>query len=138
VNRDSRIVSGGSTLEDLEAYPRARAFRKAMYRVVQQLPEGKKFGLAGQVRRAAVSLTNNIEEGHGRFHFLDKIKFTLQSRGSLKESIDDLNDWEDDGYVRYRRAQKSSNESTVKEESSGYGEEAEIETIHESRFSESR
>jgi four helix bundle protein len=132
-----------------------------MYRVARQLPEMEKFCLADQIRRAAVSLTNNIAEGHGRFHFLDQIKFMLQARGSLQELIDDLNACEDeqylpsdqidslkeegwrlrqliDGYIRYLRVQKSSIESSVNEESLEYGEDVEIETIHESRFNESR
>jgi four helix bundle protein len=36
-----------------------------------------------QMRRAALSLTNNIAEGHGRYHYLDNIKFVLISRGAL-------------------------------------------------------
>ena len=77
-------------------YQVAREFRKAMYRVAKQLPEIEKFGLASQIRRAAVSLTNNIAEGHGRFHYLDQIKFMLQSRGSLEELMDDLNVCDDE------------------------------------------
>ena len=78
------------TFEDLEVYQVAREFRKAMYRVGRRLPEIEKFALASQIRRAAVSLTNNIAEGHGRFHFLEQIKFMLQARGSLEELLDDL------------------------------------------------
>src|SRR5712692_2145525 len=120
-----------STFEDLEVYQVAREFRKAMYRIGKRLPDIEKFGLASQVRRAALSLTNNIAEGHGRFHYLDQIRFTLQSRGSLEELIDDLNTCEDeqylpdgeiaslkqegwrvrqliDDYIRYLRQQKNS------------------------------
>src|SRR5437660_5030366 len=79
------------TFEDLEVYQAAREFRKAMYRIAARLPVEEKFALANQIRRAAVSVTNNIAEGHGRFHFLDQIKFTLQARGSLEELLDDLN-----------------------------------------------
>ena len=87
------------TFEDLEVYQTAREFRKAMYRVAKRLPQEEKFGLTSQVRRAAVSLTNNIAEGHGRFHFLEQIKFMLQSRGSLEELLDDLNVCTDEGYL---------------------------------------
>src|ERR1700737_231932 len=79
------------TFEDLEVYHLAREFRKKMYGVTPRLPDLEKFELASQIRRAAVSLTNNIAEGHGRYHFLEQIKFTLQSRGSLGGLIDDLN-----------------------------------------------
>src|SRR6266852_1518643 len=87
------------TFEDLEVYQVAREFRKAMYRVAKRLPEEEKFGLVSQVRRAAISLTNNIAEGHGRFHFLEQIKFMLQARGSLEELLDDLNACEDEHYL---------------------------------------
>ena len=78
--RESRVVNreSGSTFEDLEVYQVAREFRKAMYGVARELPESEKFGLTSQVRRAAVSLTNNIAEGHGRFHFPDQIRFTFR------------------------------------------------------------
>jgi four helix bundle protein len=87
------------TFEDLEVYQLAREFRTAMYRIAERLPDIEKFGLTSQVRRAAVSLTNNIAEGHGRYHFPDQIKFMLQSRGSLEELLDDLNVCEDEQYL---------------------------------------
>jgi four helix bundle protein len=87
------------TFEDLDAYKVAREFRKAMYGVAGRLPESEKFGLVNQIRRAAVSITNNVAEGHGRFHYLDQIKFMLQARGSLEELLDDLNVCEDEGYL---------------------------------------
>jgi four helix bundle protein len=148
-------VNRQSTFEDLEVYQVAREFRKAMYRLARQLPEIEKFGLVSQVRRAALSLTNNIAEGHGRYHYLDQIKFTLQSRGSLEELIDDLNACQDeqyvpiekiaslktegwrvrqliDGYIRYLRQQKNAS-STVQEMPPSYDDSAELED--DSRFS---
>ena len=70
----------------------------------------EKFGLASQIRRAAVSLTNNIAEGHGRFHFLEQIKFMFQSRGSLEELLDDLNVCEDETVLA------NSGDRTLKQE----------------------
>ena len=87
------------TFEDLEAYKAARGFRVTMYAVSRRLPDFEKFELASQIRRAAVSLTNNIAEGHGRWHFLDQIKFVLQARGSLEELLDDVNVCEDEKYL---------------------------------------
>jgi four helix bundle protein len=87
------------TFEDLEVYEAARQFRKAMYGVNRRLPAFEKFELGSQIRRAAVSLTNNIAEGHGRYHYLEQIKFNLQSRGSLEELLDDLNICEDESYL---------------------------------------
>jgi four helix bundle protein len=87
------------TFEDLEVYRQTREFRKAMYAVTRRLPDFEKFELASQIRRAAVSLTNNIAEGHGRYHFPDQIKFQLQARGSLLELMDDLNICSDENYL---------------------------------------
>jgi four helix bundle protein len=87
------------TFEDLVVYQVAREFRKAAYKVARPLPEIEKFALADQIRRAAVSLTNNIAERQGRFHFLEQIKFILQSRGSLEELIDDLKVCADEQYL---------------------------------------
>lgn len=87
------------TFEDLEVYRAAREFRKAMYDVTRRLPDVEKYELASQIRRAAVSLTNNIAEGHGRFHYPDQIRFILHSRGSLEELVDDLNVCLDENYV---------------------------------------
>jgi four helix bundle protein len=139
-----------STFEDLEVYQVAREFRKVIYRVTKPLPDIEKYGLAGQVRRAALSLTNNIAEGHGRYHYLDQIK-------SLEELIDDLNVCEDeqylpakeiaslkqegwrlrqliDGYICYLRDQKNSGGSSlVQETSSPYNDADEI--SDDSRFS---
>jgi four helix bundle protein len=79
------------TFEDLKVYQSASEFRKTMYAVARRLPEFEKYGLSSQIRRAALSLTNNIAEGHGRFHYPDQIRFVLHSRGSLEELGDDLN-----------------------------------------------
>ena len=87
------------TFEDLEVYKKARQFRRSMYRVTRKLPDLEKYELASQIRRASVSLTNNIAEGHGRYHYLEQLKFLFQARGSLQELIDDLNVCEDEQYL---------------------------------------
>jgi four helix bundle protein len=111
LNRESGgggdIMSGNplaSTFEDMEVYQVAREFRKSMYQIARNLPEIEKFVLAPQVRRAALSVTNNIAEGHGRYHYLDQIKFMLASLKQHGWRVRQLID----GYVRYLRIQKAS------------------------------
>jgi len=87
------------TFEDLEVYKKGRGFRKRMYAAARKLPDFEKYALGRQIRRAAVSVTNNIAEGHGRYHYLDEIKFQLQARGSLAELLDDLNVCQDENYL---------------------------------------
>ena len=136
------------TFEDLEVYQVARDFRKKMYGVARGLPNFEKYDLGSQIRRAAVSLTNNIAEGHGRYHFADQVRFFLGSRGSLQELVDDINVCADEkyleaeqiellksdawrvlglinGYLRYLRDRKVGSESIVHEESLNSTETAE-------------
>ena len=89
---------GYKSFEELEVYKAAREFRKKIYKLVKELPTEEKYNLAGQMRRAAVSLTNNIAEGHGRYFFQENIQFCRISRGSLMELIDDLNTCIDEEY----------------------------------------
>jgi four helix bundle protein len=98
-NASPTSVEKFQTFEDLEVYKAAREFRKAMYAVSRRLPDFEKYELGRQIRRASVSLTNNIAEGHGRFHYPDQIRFFLHSRGSLEELVDDLNVCFDENYL---------------------------------------
>jgi len=84
--------------EDLELYRAARSYRKSIYSLIESLPVDERFALAQQMRRAAVSLTNNIAEGYGRYNWQETIQFIRQSRGSLMELVNDLNICEDQSY----------------------------------------
>jgi hypothetical protein len=61
-----------------------------------------------------VSLTNKIAESHGRFHFLEQIKFMLQARGSLDELVDDLRSRTTESAFRVHES-RSDNELTEDE-----------------------
>lgn len=54
------------------------------------MPPEEKYELASQMKRASRSITNNIAEGYGRFHYKENTQFSRQSRGSLYELKDDL------------------------------------------------
>ena len=77
--------------EDLEVYQTAQAFRGRVYKLTNILPPEEKYALVQQMRRAAISLTNNIAEGYGRFTWQDTTHFCRQARGSLLELVDDIN-----------------------------------------------
>ncbi len=85
-------------LEDFELYKTARNLRKKIYQIVNELPDSEQFGLVPQMRRAAISISNNIAEGHGRWHYREAIHFCRIARGSVEEVIDDLNICIDENY----------------------------------------
>jgi four helix bundle protein len=98
-------------LDDFELYETARAFRRKIYSVARQLPESEKFSLNVQMRRAALSVTNNIAEGHGRWYYVDNARFCRTARGSVKELIDDLNICLDETYGDSRVVQTLKDEA---------------------------
>jgi four helix bundle protein len=54
--------------------------------------------LGSQMRRAAISVTNNIAEGRGRWYYHENIWFCRIARGSVGELIDDYDICCDEGY----------------------------------------
>ena len=73
-------------LEKLEVWVNAKDFAVAIYRdVVPSLPADEKWNLVQQLKRSAQSIPANIAEGHGRYHFLDNVRFCYIARGSLTE-----------------------------------------------------
>jgi len=76
--------------EDLECYKLALSVVRETYQVARRLPPEEKYNLADQMRRAAVSVTLNIAEGYGRYHYLDSLRFFYYARGSLNEVLSAL------------------------------------------------
>jgi len=76
--------------EDLEVWKKSRQLRIEIYELLKTFPAEEKFRLVDQLKRASRSVTTNIAEGHGRFHYLDNLKFCRNARGSLNEVMDHL------------------------------------------------
>jgi len=70
---------------DLLAWQKAMDLLELVYRLTLRLPSREAFGLAGQLRRAVVSVPGNIAEGHGRLHRGDFVRHLAIARGSLLE-----------------------------------------------------
>ena len=78
------------SFEDLECWQAATEVRRFVMSLVKKFPDKEKYSLANDMTRAARSVTHNIAEGFGRFHFQENIQFCRQSRGSLHELLDQL------------------------------------------------
>jgi len=79
-----------STFEDLEVWQAARALRREFAELVKRLSSDERYRLVDQILRASRSVTANIAEGYGRFHYQENIQFCRQARGSLFELVDHL------------------------------------------------
>lgn len=75
-------------LWESEVYKLARATSKEAWDVYKRFDWQIKKIMGDQWIRSVDSISANIAEGWGRFHFLDKNKFNYNARGSLFESLD--------------------------------------------------
>ena len=85
--------------KDLIVWQRAMQFAKLVYGLVKQLPVEERYALADQLRRAAASVPSNIAEGNGRAGNKDYAHFLAIARGSLYETITQLELAKELGYV---------------------------------------
>lgn len=89
-----------NSFEDLECWKEAVVLRKKIRTIIKSFPVDEKYKLTDQLIRASRSVTANIAEGYGRFHYLENSKFCRNSRGSLTEILDHLILAEEEGYIK--------------------------------------
>lgn len=84
----------------LQCWEDARDAKLFFYQFINtSLPKDERYNLDIQVRKASCSITANISEGYGRFHYGEAIQFYRISRTSLFELKDHLISCTDLGYV---------------------------------------
>ncbi len=121
-----------TSFEDLDCWETCREVRKYVMTLIKKFPSEEKYALTDGMKRSSRSITENIAEGFGRYHFQENIQFCLHSRGSLHELIDQFLTALDEeyitnseyskgrlfikkalaltsGYINYLRAAKSNN-----------------------------
>ncbi|MEM1308251.1 MAG: four helix bundle protein [Cyanobacteria bacterium P01_H01_bin.153] len=80
-------MAGGKiqSYRDLEVWQKGMALAEVCYRVTKTFPQAEVYGMVSQIRRAAVSIPDNIAEGYGREYRNDYVRFLRIAQGSLKE-----------------------------------------------------
>jgi four helix bundle protein len=73
------------SFRDLRVWQKAHEFVLAVCRYSESFPEREKYGLAHQLRRAAVSIPANIAEGFGKRSRAEKARFLNIAEGSVEE-----------------------------------------------------
>ena len=73
------------SFEDLDAWKAARELAGEVYKQCRREPLVRDFGLCDQLRRASVSVMNNIAEGWESLHVAEKRQFYNWSRRSCGE-----------------------------------------------------
>lgn len=74
------------TFKDMMVWQKAMHVATEIFMLTKSLPRAEDYGLTSQIRRAALSVSNNIAEGFGRQSDKDKAYFYLISRGSSYET----------------------------------------------------
>ena len=70
---------------DLRVWEEAMVLAEQVYLLSRELPADERFGLASQLKRAAVSVPSCIAEGNARRSKPDYVRFLAMSMGSLAE-----------------------------------------------------
>jgi four helix bundle protein len=85
--------------EDLVVWQKSRDLAVAIYRLTNQGPFTRDYGLRDQIRRAAVSVMSNIAEGFGRYSRSELRQYLSIARGSVTEVRSQLYLVRELGYV---------------------------------------
>ncbi len=70
------------SFEDLTVWQRAMEMTVQIYSLTSTFPDGERYGLTSQMRRAAVSVASNIAEGRGRMSQGEFRQFLGTAQGS--------------------------------------------------------
>jgi len=73
-------------IDDLEVYKVAMEIGEEVWVVVEKWDRFQKEAIGSQFCEASDSISANIAEGHGRFHYKENRNFCFYARGSLLET----------------------------------------------------
>ncbi|MEP1150812.1 MAG: four helix bundle protein [Balneola sp.] len=137
------------TFEDLKVWQIAHKISIETFEQTKRFPPDERYRLKDQMIRSSRSISDNLAEGYGRFHYQENTQYCRQSRGSAYELInqyitaydsgyisqEELQNYKDlisecikllNGYIRY--LQKAKNDNTIREDEVFYNPKVDTET----------
>jgi len=96
----------------LEVWQRGHALVLEVYRLTSTMPREERYGLASQLRRAALSITSNIAEGCGRNTSGEMQQFLRYALGSANELQNQLIVARDLGYLASDQWKEAHDDTT--------------------------
>lgn len=88
-----------ASLSSLKVWQESRSIRKNIALLAKSFPKDEKYRLTDQIIRSSRSISANIAEGYGRYHFKENIHYCFQARGSLTETLEHLCCANDEGFI---------------------------------------
>lgn len=110
--------------KNLVVWQKSMELVKRVYALVKTFPVEERYALSDQLRRAVTSIPSNIAEGNGRAGNKDYAHFIAIARGSLYETLTQLEIARSLGYI-------GEGEGARVGEGEGEGEGEELEKIEE-------
>ena len=86
--------------KQLVVWQKSMELVRIVYGLSKAFPTDERYALTDQLRRAVVSIPSNIAEGNGRASNADYGHFLSIARGSLYETMTQLQVAEDLGYIK--------------------------------------
>ncbi len=100
IREPNKFYDANRDFTTLQAWIKCRDVKQLFYKkILPILPVEEKYNLDLQISKASISITANISEGYGRYHYQEGIQFYRISRGSLYELKDHLISCYDVGYI---------------------------------------
>ena len=92
-------MPGNKTFEELPVWQAGRELVRLVYAFTRQPSVARDHGFCDQIQRAAISVTNNIAEGHERGTTVEQVVFLFYAKGSAGEVRSMLWNAEDLGFL---------------------------------------
>lgn len=110
---DNKEIKKIQKFTDLSVWKEGHKLVLMIYEAVKTFPREEKYGLADQMRRAAVSFTSNIAEGFSRKSSKEKHQFYSNAKGSMTELQNQLLIARDVGYLLKKDFDKIGQQSII-------------------------